>query len=118
MTSLATKVKLYLEANSKTWEEEENNITVMQLTEDEGPFINEWNVSGLAQPTTSQLDALASDAAIEESNSRIRETRRKSYGRTGDQLDMLYKDMLADKGDKTGEWAEHVKAVKDANPKD
>ena len=35
-----------------------------------------------------------------------------------EQLDLLYKDMLADKGDKTGEWFKHIKAVKDANPKD
>jgi len=34
-----------------------------------------------------------------------------------EQLDLLYKDMLADKGDKTGEWFKHIKAVKDANPK-
>jgi len=25
--------------------------------------------------------------------------------------------MVADKGDKTGEWFKHIKAVKDANPK-
>jgi hypothetical protein len=26
--------------------------------------------------------------------------------------------MVADKGDKTGEWFKHIKAVKDANPKE
>jgi len=30
-----------------------------------------------------------------------------------EQLDLLYKDMLADKGDKTGTWFAAVKAVKD-----
>ena len=35
----------------------------------------------------------------------------------GDQLDMLYADMLAGKLDTTGTWATHIKAVKDANPK-
>ena len=39
------------------------------------------------------------------------------YASFGDQLDMLYKDMLADKLDTTGTWATHIKAVKDANPK-
>ena len=40
-----------------------------------------------------------------------------TYAPTGDQLDMLYADMLAGKLDTTGTWATHIKAVKDANPK-
>ena len=39
------------------------------------------------------------------------------YASFGDQLDMLYKDMLAGKLNTTGTWATHIKAVKDANPK-
>ena len=39
------------------------------------------------------------------------------YSSVGDQLDMLYKDLLAGKLDATGTWAKHIKAVKDANPK-
>ena len=39
------------------------------------------------------------------------------YASFGDQLDMLYKDILAGKLDTTGTWATHIKAVKDANPK-
>jgi len=39
------------------------------------------------------------------------------YASFGDQLDMLYADMVAGKLDTTGEWATHIKAVKDANPK-
>ena len=39
------------------------------------------------------------------------------YNSFGDQLDMLYADMLAGKLDTTGTWATHIKAVKDANPK-
>ena len=40
-----------------------------------------------------------------------------TYASLGDQLDMLYADMLAGKLDTTGTWATHIKAVKDANPK-
>tara|TARA_A100001388_G_scaffold194546_1_gene146693 strand:+ start:891 stop:1235 length:345 start_codon:yes stop_codon:yes gene_type:complete len=43
-----------------------------------------------------------------------------TYSSIGDQLDMLYKDIESGKfGDtaKTGTWATHIKAVKDANPK-
>ena len=39
------------------------------------------------------------------------------YDTIGNQLDMLYKDILAGKLDTTGTWATHIKAVKDANPK-
>ena len=39
------------------------------------------------------------------------------YASFGDQLDMLYKDIVASKLDTTGTWATHIKAVKDANPK-
>ena len=39
------------------------------------------------------------------------------YASFGDQLDMLYADMLAGKLDTTGTWATHIKAVKDATPK-
>ena len=40
-----------------------------------------------------------------------------TYASFGDQLDMLYKDIIAGKLDTTGMWATHIKAVKDANPK-
>ena len=40
-----------------------------------------------------------------------------TYAFLGDQLDMLYKDIVAGKLDTTGKWATHIKSVKDANPK-
>ena len=47
----------------------------------------------------------------------ILDIRRKAYGTIETQLDLLYHDMDADKGDKTGEWYKAVKAIKVANPK-
>jgi len=41
-----------------------------------------------------------------------------AYKELKEQLDLLYHDMVADKGDKTGEWFKHIKAVKDANAKE
>jgi hypothetical protein len=41
-----------------------------------------------------------------------------AYKQLKEQLDLLYHDMAANKGDKTGEWFKHIKAVKDANPKE
>ena len=39
------------------------------------------------------------------------------YAQIGEQLDQLYKDMVAGKLDTTGTWATGIKAVKDAHPK-
>ena len=116
MDNLYYKTKLYLEANSKTEAEFDSNIALQN--DGSGDYIKTWNVSGVAKPTDSQLNALASNATKEYNNAVIRDTRKKSYGNIGEQLDLLYKDMLADKGDKTGEWFKKVKAVKDANAKE
>ena len=40
-----------------------------------------------------------------------------TYAAFGDQLDMLYKDIVAGTVTTSGTWATHIKAVKDANPK-
>ena len=40
-----------------------------------------------------------------------------TYATFGDQLDMLYKDIVAATVTTSGTWATHIKAVKDANPK-
>ena len=44
-------------------------------------------------------------------------TREFKYPHIGDQLDNLYKDILAGKVDSTGEFVKAIKTVKDANPK-
>ena len=40
-----------------------------------------------------------------------------TYDSYGNQLDMIYKDLVAGKFDTTGTWATHIKNVKDSNPK-
>ena len=115
MATLYTKVKLYLEANSKTFEAENDNIVLRN--DGSGDYIHTWCVSGLAKPSDSQLNSYESNGNTEETNVNVRDTRRKSYGDIGDQLDLLYKDIVANKLDTTGEWAKKIKAVKDANPK-
>ena len=116
--NLYWKTKLYLEANSKTEAEFDNNIVLQNDSDGNGDYIKTWNVSGVTKPTDSQLNALATNATKELNNAGIRNTRRIAYGKIGDQLDLLYKDMLAGKGDSTGEWFKSIKAVKDANPKE
>ena len=102
------KVKLYLEANSKTETEFDSNITLQN--DGSGSYIKTWNVSGVAKPTDSQLNALATNATKELNNAVIRNTRKKSYGDIGEQLDEIYKDIDA--------WKARIKKIKDDNPKE
>jgi len=110
------KIKKYLEANSKTVSEFDNNIRLQN--DGSGDYIKSWNVSGLAKPTDDQLASYNSAATTEENNHVIRGTRKVAYGNIGDQLDLIYKDIVAGKLDTTGEWAKKIKAVKDANAKE
>ena len=68
------------------------------------------------------LDETATMPTEEEINAKIAELqiiedRQIAYGSIGDQLDLLYKDLVAGNLDDTGEWAKFIKNVKDSNPK-
>ena len=112
MTSLSSKVKKYLANNGVN----EVDFTVDVLLQDDsngqGPYIKSWNVSGVAQPTDDQLNAVDSAADLEERQNAVRATRRAAYGDWGSQLDMQYHDSQ----DGTSTWEDHVAAVKTANP--
>ena len=84
---------------------------MMDMRDGNGPQITHWDASSLgkSQPTTSQLDALVSDADTVVANNKVRDTRRTSYGDIGDQLDEIYKDIDA--------WKTRIKKIKDDNPK-
>jgi len=116
MASLSTKVKLYCAANSKTVDFQKD-VLLQDDSDGKGPYIKEWNISGLDKPTDSQLATYETAGNTEETNNTVRSTRKAGYGDIGDQLDLLYKDLVAGKVDATGEWAKKIKAVKDANPK-
>ena len=108
MATLNTKIKKYLEANSKVYEDELNNFI---LQNDIGTdYIKSWNVSGVAKPTDEQLASYNSSATTEENNNVIRGTRKSAYGDIGEQLDEIYKDIDA--------WKARIKSIKDANPKE
>ena len=105
MASLFTKVSLYLEANSKTWDD-----TKILLQDDgSGHYIKEWNIDGLAKPSDSQITSYETAGNTVDANNVVRKTRKKVYGDIGDQLDEIYKDIDA--------WKARIKSIKDANPK-
>ena len=110
MASLFTKVKKYLEANSKTWDAEDSNIVLQN--DGSGDYIQTWNVSGLTEPTAEQIASYDTAADLEERQNAVRVTRKAAYGSIADQLDMQYKDKL----NGTTTWDDHVAAVKSANP--
>ena len=95
MTQLYTKIKLYLEANGKTEDEFEtpsSSGAVLLRNESESPsdaFIDKWEVSGLAQPTVEQLNALEAEATTLESNNQVIQTRKNLYGSTAEQLEYI-----------------------------
>ena len=113
MSNLEFKIIAYLGRTPDFYEE-----VIMRDNGDGVVYISEWNAKDKPKPTNSQLDALETEATKLKNNNKIRATRKTSYGDIGDQLDLLYKDMLAGKGDSTGEWFKKIKAVKDANPKE
>ena len=92
--------------------------TVVTVNDETGAFDASGNSVTLEQ---SKIDAArvtldAETAAVKYKTDRTTDGST-IYDTIGNQLDMLYADMLAGKLDTTGTWATHIKAVKDANPK-
>ena len=114
MAQLYTKVKLYLEANSKVWDD--TKVSLQNNSDGNGDFISSWSYD-IAEPTAEQLASYETAGNAAEALSGVLGKRASEYPELKEQLDLLYKDMAADKGDKTGEWFKVVKKVKDDNPK-
>ena len=115
MASLRTKVELYLNANSKKWDNEKTNISLEN--DGAGDFISIWNVDGLSKPNDSKIAEYETAGNTQETLNAVLSKRASEYKELKEQFDLLYHDMTAGKGDKTGEWYKHIKAVKDTNPK-
>ena len=60
-------------------------------------------------------DKANSDFDLQENG--YKTARQEEYPAIAEQLDMLFHDMTADKGDKTGDWYEAIEKVKEDNPK-
>ncbi len=111
MAILYTKVKLYLEDNSKTWDAEKNNISLQN--EGSGDYIHTWNVSGLDKPTDSQLASYETAANAEETLNGVLAKRRREYGTWQQQMEMIYKDQK----NGTSTFKDHCDKVRSDNPK-
>ena len=112
MASLSSKVKTYCANNGVASIDFTVDVLLQDDSNGQGPYIKTWNVSGVAQPTDEQLNAVDSAADLEERQNAVRATRKSAYGDLGSQLDMQYWDNV----NGTTTWKDHVAAVKTANP--
>ena len=112
MASLSSKVKQYCANNGVAEVDFLKDVLLQDDSNGQGPYIKAWNVSGVAQPTDEQLNAVDSAADLSERQNAARAARRTAYGDLGDQLDMQYHDNV----DGTTTWKDHVAKVKSDNP--
>ena len=112
MASLSSKVKQYCANNGVAEVDFMTDVLLQDDSNGQGPYIKEWNVSGVAQPTDEQLNAVDSAADLSERQNAARAARKTAYGDLGDQLDMQYHDSV----DGTSTWKDHVAKVKTDNP--
>ena len=92
--------------------------TVVSIDDSAGAFDASGNSVSLDQ---SLIDAARTELNTEAAKVKYKTDRTTNgsttYASIGDQLDMLYKDIVAGTVTTSGTWATHIKAVKDANPK-
>jgi hypothetical protein len=110
MANLNTKIKKYLEANSKTWDAEKDNIVLQDDSDGNGVYIKTWNVSGLAEPTDEILDPFNASATTEENNQTAVSNRKAEYGTPRDQIENIIENGLS--AEQT-----RVQTIKDKYPK-
>jgi hypothetical protein len=107
MATFYTKIKKYLEANSKTWDN--TKVSLQNDSDGKGDYIKSWTYD-IAKPTDEQLATYETAANTEEANNTVRSTRRTAYGDIGEQLDEIFKNIDA--------WKTRIAKVKSDNPKE
>jgi hypothetical protein len=109
MATLYTKTKLYLEANSKTWDRDKISLQ----NDGDGDYIKSWSYD-IAEPTDTQLASYETAGNTSEALQTVLNNRATAYPTWQDQMDMQYKDLL----NGTTTWKDAVAKVKSDNPKE
>ena len=92
--------------------------TVVTIDDSTGAFDKDGKSVSLSQTKINAARKAIDDELAATKYKRDRTTDGSTtYAPTGEQLGMLYDDIIAGKLDATGSFATHNKAVKDANPK-
>ena len=110
MATLYTKIKLYLEANSKTWDDD----NIVLENNGDGDHIKKWNVTVLDKPNYEQLTSYETAANTVEANIAIDQIRQTQYLSWQEQLEMIYKDQK----NGTTTFKDHCDKVRSDNPKE
>jgi hypothetical protein len=110
MSNLSTKVKLYLETNSKTWDD--TKVSLQNDSDGNGDYIKSWTYD-IAEPTAEQLASYETAGNTAETLSGVLAKRANEYPELKEQLDMQYKDLL----NGTTTWKDAIAKVKSDNPK-
>ena len=108
MAQLYTKIKLYLEANSKTWNEEK--VYLQNNSDGNGDFIASWSYD-IAEPTAEQLATYETAGNTEESNQTVIATRKSLYGSWDKQLEEINEQGI-------DAWKARIAQIKSDNPKE
>ena len=117
MASLYTKTKLYLEANSKIWDD--TKVSLQDNSDGNGAFIASWSYD-IAQPTAEQLASYETAVLQLKADYDAKQYQRdRVYPSIGDQLDMLWHSIDQNPALKSQyfNFYEAIKAVKVKNPK-
>ena len=107
MASLYTKTKLYLEANSKTWDE--TKVSLQDNSDGNGAFIASWDYD-ITQPTAEQIASYETASNTAEALQTVLNNRANDYPSIKDQLDKIYHSGI-------DEWKKVIKTTKDKYPK-
>ena len=111
MALLFTKTKLYIEANSKTWDD--TKVSLQNNSDGNGDFIASWTFVGLEKPTDEQIASSETAANAAEANAIIDATRRTQYLSWQQQMEIVYKDQK----NGTTTFKDHCDKVRSDNPK-
>jgi hypothetical protein len=106
MASLSNKIRQYVNAEVDFLED----VILQDDSNGKGAYIKEWNLD-IAQPTTSQLDALEAQATTYENNQKIKQTRKALYGSWESQLEEIYDHGI-------DSWKARIAQIKTDNPKE
>ena len=111
MSSKASLIREYCKANGVSNVDFLKDVLLVDEMIDgvSNPYIKEWNIESLAQPTDEQLASYETAANTRESNAQVDATRRQAYGSWNDQLDEIYHNI--------DDWKTRIAKVKSDNPK-
>ena len=106
MATLYTKTKLYLEANSKTWDDEKVSLQ----NDGSGDYIKSWSYD-ISEPTAEQLATYETAGNTEEANNTVIATRKSLYGSWDKQLEEINEQGI-------DTWKARIAQIKSDNPKE